>query len=93
MRARYFLPVVCIPYRQQIQDSAEGGEAVAAQEQAVTFMIEGRVGGDKSKGGNDGANISEADHQADADATLQMAAQVHRVPADDHRQGGAVADC
>ena len=56
-------------------------------------MIEGRVGGDKGKGGNDGAHISEADHQGNADATLQVAAQVHGVPADDRRQGGAVADC
>ena len=93
VRARYFLSVVCVPYRQQIQDSEESSEAIAAQEKAVSLMIEWRVGGDIREAGNDGANISEADHQGDTDATLQVAAQVHRVPADDDRQSGVVADC
>lgn len=73
-RARRFLPAVRVPYRQHIRNSAKGGEAIAAQEEAVSLMIEGRVGGDEGKGGNDGANISEADHPAGADATLQVAA-------------------
>lgn len=54
-------------------------------------MIEGRVRGEKRKRSDNSSYVSEPYEPGGADTALNVAPQVHGVPAHDDRQGGVVA--
>lgn len=79
------------PHRRKIRRRAHGPETKEAQEQSVSRPILWRVFRQKRKGGDDPANVPEANLPGRADAASVVTAQVHGEPADDDGHGGVGA--
>lgn len=75
-----------------VQTRTQKPQAHESQADRVSWMVVRGVGRKKSIRGDDAAQIAKADLKGRPDGTTMVAAEVHVVPAENHRHGRVDAD-